>query len=725
MKKTFTLLFLFTLLTATTCFSQNLLRVLNPEWWDFEGTPGSITEATFTIQPQGTYMDIGMYLTITDEVSGYPEDTWLEAVLDFNLPEGSIVHDSWLWMMDDSTIVQADVLDIWTATQDYNAIVDRQSDPSILYRKDNGSHQIRIYPVPGSGSRKVKISYLVPAIWSMENVSTWLPLDILTASHNPLDQFRILTFPNSTWANPRLEGLSNISFQTVQDVTFGDVLLAEVPISNIDKPFQFEVDAPLNNDGVFAQKLEDGMDQFYQLVYVPPALPQTTDSKKLVFLFDHREALTSVDESELLQNVKENCRTHLKAEDQFNFIFSTSSGSDFLMDSWIIADESHIDSIFNQMTDSISDYSDLLQIMEDGISFILDNGGDGELILFSSSDDVNWWNTSNAPNRDRRDSIYQQILDNDIKVHVINYQTTGFYYSQVWQGQDFWFYRNQEFYHELTSSSSGNMYGSLEGSSIIWANIASLFSKIKSSTYNFDLHTSLNSGFTFDRFEQNYLGQSENINQPILQVGKYIGNFPLEINYSAIADSAFVFDNVSVDAAEIYEADSLTREIWFGHRLREMENIAVGTNAVQEVIDLSIEERVLTKFTAFLALDLEQGAEPCIGCWEFDPWLVASEDLEQDFGIQMTAYPNPFKESCIIDLKLKEDFEIKEATLTIVDAFGKNILTENLNELIDAKQTQWRWNGKDALGQSLSSGVYFAILQTDKGVSTIKLTLIK
>jgi len=465
------------------------------------------------------------------------------------------------------------------------------------------------------------------------------------------------------------------------------------------------------------------MDQFYQLVYSPPVVPQTTEANKVLFLFDHKDANTEVNMNELMTNIKENCLTHLDEEDQFSFAFTDTNGSDFYSDTWLNADEMTLTTAFDDVNGFISNSSDILQLVEDGVSFILENGEEGELVLFASSDDV-WWSLEN---RERRDTLYQKILNKDIKVHIVNYQDRGFYYEQVWQGPDYWTCYNQEFYHELTLSSSGYMYGSLEGTSIVWESIASLFNKLKSSEYDFDMHTSLSNGFTYDRFEQKYLGQSENPNSPILQIGKYVGDFPLEVNYSSFTDSTFVFENITVEPSQIYEADSLTREIWFGHRLREMEGLAVASNSVQDVIDLSIEERVLTKFTAFLALDLEQGAEPCLGCWEFDEniWTITTDDIDEETEIQMTAFPNPFKDVCTIDLKLKGDSEIEEATLRVVDAFGKNILIEDLSELVAMKQTQWQWNGQDASGQPLPPGVYFVILQTDKGVGTVKLTLMK
>ncbi len=722
MKRNFTLPVIFLLFTFLSASAQNVLRIQDPDGWDFQGFQGNITEATFSIQPQGAYMEVGMFLTFSDEGLGFNSWDSTEIILDFNLPEGSIVYDSWLWMFDDTTIVRADIHDIWTATTIYENIVDRRRDPSVLFRKPSGSYQIRIYPLPYNETRKIKISYLVPAVWSAGEVNAWLPTGILETSGIPLDFFEIITFPNPIWQNPRLNGLPDVTFQNVADPNFGDILVAQIPSANINKPFSFAVDAPFNSDGVFVQQLDNGTDKFYQAVYLPPEISTPANPKKVVFLVDHEDANSSIDKTDFYQYLEEECKTYLKSEDQFNFIFSSTGNHQMMSENWILGNADSITQAFSQMTNPIKDYSDLFDLLENGINFLIDNGeAEGDIVLLANSDNITWNNNSDI------ESINTLLQGTNIKINIINYQSDNFYQEWVWNGPDFWTSNNYNFYRDLTFSTGGRTYGSLQGASNVWTSISSLLSSLKSADYDFDMYTSLTSGFTFNRFHQNYLGQSRNVNQPILQVGKYTGAFPFEIEYSAYVDSNFIFETIEVPTDQIMESDSVNREIWFGHHLWNLQSTASGVSGIQEIIDLSIEERVLTDYTAFLALDLENGGEPCVECWEFEEWIVYStdDDLEDQLKIKIAAFPNPFSDQVKVTIELSEGLSVDEAELSIFDAFGKNVLNQKLNDLTDFGKSEWTWNGQNSNGQSLPSGIYYMMIKTEKGAQTVKLTLMR
>lgn len=721
MKRNFTLPILFLLFTFLTISAQNVLNIQDPDWWDSQGLQGNISEARFSIQPQGAYMDIGMFLTFSDEGLGFNSWDSTEIILDFNLPEGSIVYDSWLWMFDDTTIVRADIHDIGTATTIYENIVDRRRDPSILYRKPTGSYQIRVYPLPSGETRKIKISYLTPAIWSAEEVYTYLPTEILQTSGIPLNSFEIITFPDSTWQNPRLNGIPDINFQNVNDPNYGDILIAHVPKQYYSKPFNFAVDAPFNSDGVFVQQLDNGADKFYQAIYLPPELPAAANPQKIVFLVDHEDENSDVEKTDLYNFLEEKCQSNLKPEDQFNFIFSSTNSPQMMSDTWISGDADSIAQAFSQMTEPIVDHSDLFNLLEDGINFLIDNGdAEGDIILMANSDNITWSNNQDIEN------IKTLLQGTSIKIHIINYQSKNFYYQWVWNDRDFWTYHNYRFYHDLVLHNDANLYGSLEGTANVWANISNTLNQVKNVDYDFDLYTSLTNGFTFNRFHQNYLGQSQNLNQPILQIGKYMGSFPFELEYSAYVDSNFVFESIEVPTDEIMESDSVNREIWFGHHLQSLQSATAGTSGIQEIISLSIQERVLTDYTAFLALDLENGGEPCLECWEYVEWIVFStDDLKEELNIKILAFPNPFTDQVKVSFELGEGFSIDEAELSIFDAYGKNILNHELSDLTNFGKTQWTWNGQNNNGQSLPSGIYFMIIKTDKGAKTVKLTLMK
>jgi hypothetical protein len=174
------------------------------------------------------------------------------------------------------------------------------------------------------------------------------------------------------------------------------------------------------------------------------------------------------------------------------------------------------------------------------------------------------------------------------------------------------------------------------------------------------------------------------------------------------------------------QSDSVNREIWFGHHLRNMQSSVSGVSGIQEIIDLSIEERVLTDYTAFLALDLEQGGEPCVECWEFDePIVYSTDEIKADLNIQIVAFPNPFSEHIKVSFELREGLSVDEAQLSIFDAYGKNVANFELDDLTKTGKAEWTWNGQNSNGQALPSGIYYLIIKTEKGVKSVKLTLIR
>jgi hypothetical protein len=64
MKKRFTFLWVLTLWTITTLFSQTSLKIINTDWWGGGDIgQGTIEEAMIVIQPQGAYMEIEMIIT--------------------------------------------------------------------------------------------------------------------------------------------------------------------------------------------------------------------------------------------------------------------------------------------------------------------------------------------------------------------------------------------------------------------------------------------------------------------------------------------------------------------------------------------------------------------------------------------------------------------------------------------------------------------------------------
>ncbi|KAF5038147.1 hypothetical protein DSECCO2_557350 [anaerobic digester metagenome] len=84
-------------------------------------------------------------------------------------------------------------------------------------------------------------------------------------------------------------------------------------------------------------------------------------------------------------------------------------------------------------------------------------------------------------------------------------------------------------------------------------------------------------------------------------------------------------------------------------------------------------------------------------------------------------YPNPFNPSTSISFVLAKDMS---ARLDIYNVRGQKVSTLCNSELTKGKHTL-QWNGVDAQGRKVASGIYFSRLQTPEGSFTSKMMLMK
>ncbi|MFA5033841.1 MAG: C10 family peptidase [bacterium] len=100
--------------------------------------------------------------------------------------------------------------------------------------------------------------------------------------------------------------------------------------------------------------------------------------------------------------------------------------------------------------------------------------------------------------------------------------------------------------------------------------------------------------------------------------------------------------------------------------------------------------------------------------------LGVEENQSFSFNLSQN-YPNPANSVTQIEYALPNATKV---TLKIYDASGRPVRT-----LIQEEQTAGKyntfWNGKDDKGNKLGNGIYFYRLETDKSVTTKKLTLLK
>ncbi|MEM7105679.1 MAG: FlgD immunoglobulin-like domain containing protein [Bacteroidota bacterium] len=713
-----TLLFLNTLIIN----AQNSLYIHDPNvWWAGE-SGGIIEEASFMIEPKGAYMEVGMILQVAPPQGFFSSWHQLEIMLHFSLPEGSIVHDSWLWMEDDTTIVKADILEYWEASTIYDDIVlVEQQDPSLLYEVGENEYLIRIYPLATDHFRKFKITYLVPAKWEETEVSALLPVELLNTSILPVETIDIYTVPDPFWTNPRISHETISNFVTYYDPGFGNILYAELANPDLSNEIKFLTDAPLNDDNLFLSAYEEGDDKFFQLIFFPDYPDDWIDGKKILFLFDHEDANTAFTSTQIFELTRQHILDDFEQGDMFNMLFSTPNGVMALSDNWLTVPDASAMTEF-WANDHIQDYSSVMDLLSDGINFIQDNGGDGELLLLSSSDDISY--TDWIPNLGQ---IAAEINGIAIPTNIIDYQSTNYI---TWSNgsNSGAAPSNYNFYDNLAAMTTGEFLSPANGHPFFSTNMESIVFTTQETDIVNNIFTDMENGFTYNVFNQTYLGQSVKPDEPIIQVGKFSGDYPFHIDFTSVSDGNIIFQSLEVDEGQhqIHFGDTLSREMWVGNYLNFLEDEVSSSADIADIIDISINERVLSDYTAFLALDLINGGEPCPICLEAGNGggtvsVISPDERSVDFSI--SAYPNPFVDICKIEIDFGRRNDLTQLDLVITDVSGKILAHQEVYELVQQGRLNLTWDGTDSQGNQLAPGIYFLNFITNKGSQTIKLTL--
>ena len=95
--------------------------------------------------------------------------------------------------------------------------------------------------------------------------------------------------------------------------------------------------------------------------------------------------------------------------------------------------------------------------------------------------------------------------------------------------------------------------------------------------------------------------------------------------------------------------------------------------------------------------------------------------IPESYGLQQN-YPNPFNPSTSISFALQEDSNVE---LIIYNIIGRKIKSIFSNQIYADQVNTAVWDGKDADGKEVSSGVYFYKLITDTEEYTNKMLMVK
>lgn len=694
------------------CMAQSLW-INDPQNWG--GGAGTIEETKITYQPSGPFMKVDWEITFSAKgIVQFSEKDTVEVVYHFNLPEGAVIFDSWLWFGD--TILKALIIDRWSANQVYENIVNRRRDPSVLYKNGATHYELRIFPMAAKEERKVKISFLTPANWSHKSVNAHFLAENLLVSKNVIENIEVFANLSGEWKNPAINGLETIMLAPDNNMVNGTVHYKKIDFKQLVYGQKFEVSSPMK-EGYYLNFFENGDDKFYQLALFPEVGIELRTPRKLLFLIDFQKENTILSQDEMLKLFALEMKGLLNEKDSFNILYH-----DFELQvaskSWISGDSASVYDAIETLGDQpFVSYSNLATLLASGIGYAKSKAG-SKIILLANSDRID-----NAEAANSLISDLMKLMDPIMPIYIGDFQNLNYRYSRI---KNINYRGNEYFYRNLAKLTGGDYVHSFDGETFSGC-LNKTFQLATSENGLIDIHTTLENGFCFGRYILS--GKSENgINQTHLQVGRYSGEFPFEVEISGLYNDEIFSKKLSIPKGNAFELDSLAATFWHGKEIFEMENSGDSYSLINDIIDKSIENRILSNYTAFLCLESSMLGEldkiddknVVTRGWDEEGAITVADEIETP-AAKIKAYPNPFSDFINIEVQFPGNYSNEKLQLEIYDLFGKRLKVFDSEDFNGKSEIKITWDATDKSGNRLSKGTYLFICTTSEGRISKKL----
>ncbi|MGE5499100.1 MAG: VIT domain-containing protein, partial [Syntrophothermus sp.] len=334
-RRYFYLIALFCLNFTAEIFAINDLVIKLPN--SYSSAKGFIDKATLIVEPHGSYSEQSLYISYSDH-GQFQRNQNVEVIHRFELPQGAVVNDLWLWIGD--SVMQGKMYDTWSARKIYDSIVTTKRDPAFLSKIGN-QYELRVFPLASGSYRRVKINYIVPAQWNGKSAAAILPLGFLNSNNNTVKPLEILfRSRENIWGSPVIEESPNQSFENKTDTLGFNYKYNLIP--NTGQFSSLTLDYNMNmSDGAYfnSSAAGDSLLYFQALFSLGDVfkIQSDTSSRRNVIAIDLSGNFNK-DFTQLLPGLKTVIGGSLKPNDRFKIAVSGAGRVNWLSSQWLPAD---------------------------------------------------------------------------------------------------------------------------------------------------------------------------------------------------------------------------------------------------------------------------------------------------------------------------------------------------------------------------------------------------
>lgn len=633
------------------------MEIIDPQSWWGESA-AAIENVEIEVRTLGAYSETSIAFDLKLADPFYLEgNDLLEFVFDFQLNEGAVVNDSWLWI--DEYISKGEVYEQGEGTQIYESIVDRQQDPSILTQVTSTDYELRVYPLKWDSTRRVRISYLEPLGYYGKSATAELPLGLIKHSEISPENITITVYDDIHYSSESL----NSNTWTIDEEGIDYKIYKNNYVIEKD---DFE-DVPVNysfknlESDYFLSTYEGVQDNYYQLVYFPQIdIEDVSENRMIVFDYD---SSTSFDSYEVIEDKLRTAMSTMSADDHFIICYSDFS-TKFSSEEWTPATPANIDEALSKIDlSSALIGSRLSALLPEALVKVEELNQRSKLLIFSPNNE--YYREEMAKSFLAEVRNFYDFMETEVSISVVDYaneKRSEYIDGTSYSGNDY-------IYKYITDPSHGDYYSLLSGDDIS-ISLADLFMREEAvTTDQFEFHLTVEDGFTYSSFTNFKNELSFGSDQPIISTGKYIGDGLFDVKLSAKIGDEVVTDTQKFDAALSPGLDEMAESIWNAEMIKSLQ----GSGSQEDkrlVIQTSIAERLLSLHTVFLCLEPDFESISANNNGDGGEIIISTVD-EQPEGIKVKIYPNPFIERFTIEFPIQEVTEVDQVTISILDSRGQ------------------------------------------------------
>ncbi len=693
--------------------------------------------ADLTIIPRGAFLEMTIELTVSYDFNSWYFKNYdeLEFMWEFTLPDQASITGFWLWQED--SLLQATLLDKWTAELLFSEVSSPVRNPALLTRsfadrEGQVHYNVRIYPVTRAVKRTFKLEYLLPARPTNETLRVWLPITQLTSRLSPGARELQIHFTGAE--PPELLGAE------VESANYNSAAGSWDYTIRLDYDMFVELIYPSPIKGKhFFSTFEKNGEAYYQLAVYPPEQEEQRTPRNFLILIDFNRYNTKGLDGELvLMLLKETMQQALTGQDSVNILVAFEElvwGAP----GFRACTEENLDDLFqNVLQRSFPSYSNFQALISSAANFLQGKSTPADLILFSNTDEIALPYQLIGSDREELAARIVAMMPAGTRIHVVDLenQSSLLYSSQ--EGQ--YLAQLQTFYAFMCNKTGGNLfflrYHALKNI------LSALFYEHITHYQEIEVQTRFASGYAWGKhllaLHQGYYA----LHFPVMQIGRFQGTLPLEITVLGKTRLDKYSDQFTITASEVIPGDDKLALAWHGDHIHELLQNRQTNATIMEVMDTSLEHGIVTPYTSFIVLrpDQEHGYDPLdiaqsgaddnSGRGKYDNEVPTSagildhKETDPAAFCELRAYPNPFNISVTLDLLLPELISRADLTLTIYNMLGQKIREFRLEEQ-SGRSMLFRWDGRDERGRPAGSGLYLAVLRGPGIYRSTKLVLMK